>query len=235
LGVVVSAPSVFFPGAEWRPIPYRGKAVGMLEYRGWVLHVVVGDGSPYQYFCDLPKGKRAFSHLWVAKDGRVEQYQKLDRASWAQAEGNPYWWSLETAGDPDEPLTDEQIKTLARWHVWCGAKDQLASSPNGRGIGTHSMGGLDWGAHDCPGKIRAAQRKDIIAEAKRLRAAGNDGTGLESDVKLDDVVYTEKNGVPVTVLMCLRSMYRVGLGLSNNETIEDVNVIRKAVTSDVRK
>jgi hypothetical protein len=231
----VSAPSVFFPGAKWRPIPYRDETVGMWEYRGWVLHVTVGDGSPYQYFCGLPKGKRAFSHLWVAKDGRVEQYQKLDRASWAQYKGNPYWWSVETEGDPDEPLTDEQIKTLARWHVWCGAKDQSASSPNGRGIGTHSMGGLDWGAHDCPGKIRAAQRKDIIAEAKRLRVGGTDEIGLGPEMDLDKVVYTETNGVPVTVGMCLRGAYRAYLSLSNNETVEDVNKILEEITSDARR
>lgn len=231
----MGAPSVFFPGALWRPVPYWSEVPAMREYRGWILHVVTSDGSPYGYFSSLPKGKRKFSHLWVAKDGRVEQYQKLTLRSWAQMAGNPYWWSVETEGEEDEPLTGAQIKTLARWHVWCGAQDVAVSSPSRRGIGTHSMGGAAWGGHACPGKIRSAQRKEILAEAKRLRAGSAGGKSLEHEMDLDDVVYTESNGVPVDVKMCLRAAYRVGLALSNEGTVEDINVIRKAVTSDARK
>jgi len=227
MGVFVAAPGVLYGAALWRPIPYVDEAPPMREYRGWILHVVVGDGSPYNYFCGLPKGKRAFSHLWVAKNGRIEQYQRLNRQSWAQASGNPYWWSVETEGKPDEPLTKAQIRSLAAWHVWCGAKDAVTNKTTGRGIGTHSMGGARWGGHECPGRIRAGQRADIIAEVKRIRSGRTQEIDLEDGMELDDVVYTEGNGVPVTVRTALRGAYKDHLGIG--DLMAKIDEIHEAV------
>jgi peptidoglycan hydrolase-like protein with peptidoglycan-binding domain len=156
--------------ATWRPVSYIGEAdpFGALPL-GWVLHVVVGNGSPFNTFENAPKGKRKFSHLWVAKDGKVEQYQRLERASWAQAGGNPLYWSVETEGFPSEALTGQQLDVLAAWHVHSGGVDAVATSVGAHGIGTHQMGGVAWGNHSCPGTTRAAQRGEILRRAQILR------------------------------------------------------------------
>jgi hypothetical protein len=174
---------------------------------GWILHVVVGDGSPFGTFQGARSPNRRFSHLWVGKDGLIEQYQRLDRASWAQAGGNSTWWSVETAGDPDQALTGPQIDALAAWHVWCGAQDAIADSPGARGIGTHAMGGGGWGGHECPGKIRAGQRREILARARELR------TGIKGDdVNLTDRIDVKgKDKNPITVEQAIRGAYLAGI------------------------
>jgi hypothetical protein len=175
----------WYPGATVRRVSYAASA-GLFDQqpRGWVLHVVVGNGSPWGTFEYATSPHRRFSHLWFARDGRVEQYAPLSAKSWAQAGGNPWWWSCETEGVPSEPLTDAQIDALAAWHVWCGAVDRIAGPEDtlgnapGRGIGTHQMGGADWGGHSCPGRIRDAQRAEIIRRAQALRAHGGDDMAL---------------------------------------------------------
>lgn len=157
------------PGAVWRPVSYIGEAGPFTSRpRGWVLHVVVGDGSPFQTFQTAKSPDRRFSHLWVSKAGSIEQYQLLSRKSWAQGQGNGTWWSVETEGFPDEALTDRQIRALAHIHKTLGAPNEIATTPSGSGIGTHQMGGLAWGGHSCPGTIRAGQRAAIIQAATAL-------------------------------------------------------------------
>lgn len=158
-----------YSGATYRPVSYATEATEMGRPRGWVLHVTVMNGSPYDVFQRAVRPKRRFSHLWVSRTGRVEQYQTLDRASWAQGAGNTEWWSVETEGFDTDPLTSAQIESLARIHNFLKAADTVAVSPNGIGIGTHEMGGSAWGAHACPGRARANQRAAIIERARQLR------------------------------------------------------------------
>jgi hypothetical protein len=160
-----------YPRALWRPVSYAGEAPPITDVHGWILHVVVGDGSPWEMFERARRPNRRFSHLWISKSGRVEQYAGLDRASWAQAGGNRTYLSVETEGMPAEPLTDRQLDALARWHRWSGTADRLALMPGQRGIGTHSMGGAPWGGHACPGPVRAAQRTEILRRARALVAS----------------------------------------------------------------
>lgn len=192
-----------YPPAVWRPVSYADEADTLGAVRGWLPHVVVGDDSPHPWFEQLTGKKRAFSHLWVSKDGDIEQYQRLDRESWAQRNGNDAWHAFECAGFPGEPMTDAQLAVLAAWHVWSGARDEIADSPSGRGIGTHSMGGRAWGGHDCPGEIRAAQRGEIIRRARVLR-----GQEEEDDVNLKDRVDRPEDGGQTTVEQSLRGGYR---------------------------
>ncbi len=173
------------PGAVWRPVSYRAEAGAFSTAPiGWILHVVVGNGSPWGTFEHAPAGSRKFSHGWVAKDGRGEQYAELTGKSWAQGAGNPLYWAFETEGYPTEPLTDAQIETLARWHNTLGAADALAEAPGQRGIGTHYMGGSAWGGHTCPDPSpgagpRSHQRGAIVARAQALRGPlGGFGTGV---------------------------------------------------------
>lgn len=161
------------PFATWRPVSYIGEAGAMTSQLGWILHVVVGNGSPFGTFQNAKSPRRRFSHLWVAKDGSVEQYQSLNRSSWAQGGGNRFYWSVETEGFDSEKLTSAQVKTLARIHRFLGAPDRLAESPGDVGIGTHLMGGKAWGGHACPGRARASQRIDILAEARRISGAAS--------------------------------------------------------------
>ena len=159
-----------YPAATYEPVDYAADAAPMGTVLGWIEHVVVGDGDPWGTFEHAPSGSRRFSHLWFPKHGhRVEQYQLLSLDSWAQVGGNASYWSCETEGTPDEPLTDEQLDDLAAWHVWSGTADAIASLPGQRGIGTHSMGGAAWGGHACPGPIRAGQRAEILRRAAALR------------------------------------------------------------------
>ena len=158
-----------YPHAVWEPVGYAPDAGPMAASSGWILHVQAGRGDPGPYFGSLTSPNRKFSHLWVSMSGAVKQYGSLANASWAQGSGNRGWWSVETEGFPGEALTGAQLQALAQWHAWCGAPSLLASSPSGRGIGTHSMGGAAWGGHECPGTVRAGQRQEILRRAEILR------------------------------------------------------------------
>ena len=171
------APAKWWPEATIRLVSYAHEA-GDLAARplGWILHVVVGDASPWATFERAKSPRRRFSHLWVAKDGSAEAYAPLTAKSWAQSAGNASYWSVETEGYPSEPLTAAQVETLARWHVWSGTPDLLASAPGMPGIGTHYMGGAAWGGHSCPDPQgregrgpRSVQRLDIIHRAQQIR------------------------------------------------------------------
>lgn len=162
--------ALWMPGAVRRPITYRG-AAGKFTHPplGWILHVVVGNGSPWSEFEHAVSPDRRFSTGWVAKSGLIEQYAETDCITWAQEAGNPDYWSWETEGFPNEPLTREQIASLGRIHRFHGTVDALASKPGERGIGTHYMGGVAWGGHTCPDPFppghgpRSRQRSAIIA------------------------------------------------------------------------
>jgi hypothetical protein len=161
----------WWSGATRRPVSYytaSGDFSGVNPI-GWILHVVVGNGSPFPYFNGLKKPDRKFSNFWFAKNGKVEQYAPGFAKPWAQGDGNAFYLACETEGNPDEPLTVAQIDSLARFHIWTGLPDKLADAVGQRGIGTHSMGGAAWGGHACPGTIRAGQRRAILARVAELR------------------------------------------------------------------
>ena len=177
-----------YPPAVQRPVTYATAAIPfMVPVRGWVLHVQAGDGSPWALFEQAPAGNRRFSHLWFGKDGTVEQYQGLDRQSWAQVLGNASWWSCETEGLPGEALTLAQVKALADWHVWSLTADAVADVPTGTGIGTHQMGGAAWGGHACPGPTRSSQRAAIISTAQALRSQDMPVTPADAQLIADTI------------------------------------------------
>lgn len=178
---------MIFPGARYRPVPFTGKTGTMsVNCRGWILHVVEGNGSPWLYFATRPPGERKVSTGWVSKTGVVEQYIPATDKPWAQGAGNGSWHAWETEGFAHEPLTGMQIAALARIHIWHGAPDRIATSPDDRGIGTHAMGGAAWGRHSCPGTRRAAQRADILSAVADLRRQPSPPTKGPDDVPLSD-------------------------------------------------
>jgi hypothetical protein len=167
-------PPDWMPGAVRKPIAYRNDAGNFAAAPlGWILHVVVGNGSPYGIFKNAVPPYRRFSHFWVSKLGVIEQYAETSNKSWAQGGGNTSYWSVETEGFPSEPLNAAQIVALAAIHKFLGADDAIAHSPGQRGIGTHYMGGSAWGGHSCPDPEnhegdgpRSLQRDDIITAAQ---------------------------------------------------------------------
>lgn len=164
-----------YPNADWKPVLSHG--LGMNENLGLILHVQAGNGSLRGEFSNPLKGKS--STWWISKAGTVEQYVDSDQKAWTQAAGNTYYNSVETEGQPDEPLTDAQIAALAdlyRWgHLTHGWKFQLAEHPGDEGLGWHGMGGTAWGNHpNCPGGLRRAQRQLILTLASSNQTQGDD-------------------------------------------------------------
>lgn len=154
------------PSALWRPVTAHSGP--MAEHRGLVVHVQVGGGSCYPEF--VVPANQASSTWWAGKAGELEQYVDADFAAWTEADGNFTWDSIETEGEPEEPLTALQIVSIAVVYRWGAARYGwpfiLAELPTGRGLGWHGMGGLAWGDHPgCPGDLRRAQRGVILAAA----------------------------------------------------------------------
>ncbi len=181
-------PAAVCPFATFRPISYRAEAGAFTGTpRGWILHVVVGNGSPYGTFATAKSPDRRFSTFWVAKSGGIEQYTETGMKSWAQGTGNGMYWSIETEGYPSEALTDAQITSLARLHDWLGAPDRIATTVGDSGIGVHYMGGQAWGGHTCPDPSpgagpRSKQRAVILARAVALRGGSTIDTGDDMTV-----------------------------------------------------
>jgi hypothetical protein len=178
----------WWPVATRRPVPntaspHPGEGGFLYEVAGpftetplgWALHVVVGNGSPFETFRRAVSPKRKFSHVWIAKDGDVEQYGPFTHKSWANGTGNGLYYSAETEGFPEEPLTTAQIHRLAELHIFLGTADRVAANVSDKGIVCHYQGGVPWGGHSCPDPApggqgpRSHQRAAILAEVARLR------------------------------------------------------------------
>lgn len=140
--------------------------------RGVVFHVNAGNSDPRNWWTQPGNPSVASAHLQIMKDGRLLQYVPLNRVAWAEVDGNGSWHSVETEGFPPELLTAAQFETFAKLLAWghtnCGWQLQVCDSPTGYGLGTHSMGGADWGGHACPGPLRASQRPALIARALQI-------------------------------------------------------------------
>lgn len=158
----------WMPGAVHKPVKACTPGDSR-EQRGLVLHVQVGNNSPWPWMND--PANRASSDFWVSKTGVIEQYVDtgVDKA-WAQASGNAYYASVETEGYPDEALTAQQIGAIAKIMKWghdtFGWALRVIDNTTDSGLTWHGAGGASWGGHyDCPGTIRKGQRDDIISLA----------------------------------------------------------------------
>ena len=184
------------PLAIWRPIT-QNNGPQMNAHFGLVLHVQEGDGSLYNWF-NNPSTK-ASSHLWLAKDGTMEQYVDTDIQAWAQAAGNPNYLSVETEGFVSEPLTELQLLAMSRLVQWCRAVYDIPMRgpvPHGdKGLTPHCNpdGTPDpaWGNHPCPGTIRLEQMGQIIAIAKPPPAPPDLTEGDVIDMEQINIAGTE--------------------------------------------
>ena len=159
----------------------------MVEQRGVVLHIAEGS---YEGTISWQKNASAevSSHFIAAKDGRACQMVDTATTAWTQKAGNGHWLSIENEGNVPDKLTDHQIEfaaqILARAHKEYGVPLQIATSPDGKGLGHHSMGANpgspnDWGHSSCPGTNIINQKSAIVARAKEI--VGGD------DMSFDDV------------------------------------------------
>jgi hypothetical protein len=167
------------------PLPVRNTAGDHIHPIGLILHVQAGDHSPFGWFNN--PSSQASSNLWAGKNGQREQYVDLDVRAWAQAAGNETYASIETEGQPGEPLTDAQLDSVAVAMAF-GAREfgwplRLANAPGQPGLGTHAMGGAAWGDHPgCPGSIRTGQRAEILRRAGLILNPPEDDMPTAADV-----------------------------------------------------
>ncbi|WP_405645346.1 N-acetylmuramoyl-L-alanine amidase [Streptomyces uncialis] len=166
-------PPGWMPGVLRKPIDKNFRRGGRSGQQGLIMHVQEGEGSLFERFSD--PSTRSSAHFWVSQAGVIEQYISVHDRAWTQGAGNVGWASLETSGFASKPLTTAQVASVARVYAW-GAREhgwplEVADSPDGRGLGTHEMGGASWGGHACPGPIRAGQRGAVMRRVRRLSRA----------------------------------------------------------------
>jgi hypothetical protein len=163
------------------PFPCANGSYGSGAMMGLVMHTMVGNSPGSVAWFNNPAAQ-ASAHFCIAQDGTVTQMGPIGKGweAWAQAAGNPAWYSAEHAddGNPANPLTSEQITASAQilecLSAYAGFPLQISDSPSVKGYGWHGMGGVAWGDHpDCPGDVRKAQRPQIIALAMAIRSGGN--------------------------------------------------------------
>lgn len=170
--------------AKWYG-PTPNKNPGHVECRGLVVHIASGY---YNGTISWEKNSDAnvSSHFVVGRDGSIAQLVDTNDTAWTQRKGNGHWLSVECEGfalddklhasHPGwELLTEAQLNAVAQLffhgHQEFGYPLQLATSPDGKGLGHHSMGaenGVDWGHSHCPGEPIKGQKSIILAKAQVL-------------------------------------------------------------------
>lgn len=181
--------------ATWRgPTPNHGGL--MLEQRGVVVHIAEGSFEGTISWCKNPDSDVS-AHFIVAADGRIAQMVDTDITAWTQRDGNGHWLSIENEGHTPGALTAAQVDAnaaiLARAHREYGVPLQLATSPDGRGLGHHSMGaenGANWGHSRCPGPAIIAQKPVILARA--IEMVG----GVDVSDESENFLRALRDGVP---------------------------------------
>ena len=150
---------------------------GSSQMMGVVMHTMVGELPSAVAWFNNP-ASQASAFFGIAEDGSIWQFGPIGHnwEAWAQAAGNPNWYSIEHAdkGVPANPLTPQQITASAQLvellSRFAGFPLQVSDDVNTKGYGWHGMGGAAWGNHpNCPGDVRKAQRPAILALANEIR------------------------------------------------------------------
>jgi N-acetylmuramoyl-L-alanine amidase len=157
----------------------------MVEQRGLVIHIAEGSYEGTISWSKTSSGAKAVStHFVLDYDGKLAQVVDTRDAAWTQQAGNGHWLSVECAGFTPGALTPAQVESVARLlakaHQIYQVPLQVATSPDGRGLGHHSMGtdggsvptdtwtGPTWGHENCPGPAIINQKPLIVTRAKQL-------------------------------------------------------------------
>lgn len=176
------------PGARWvGPTPNRN-AGGMGAVRGVVLHIQEGSEAGTEQWQKNPSAQVS-SHFLAPRAGGVRQMVDTADMAWAQADGNPYWLSIECEGRVPQALTGQQVEACARILAWAHAAYEVplqsTNSTAGRGLGWHGMGGAAWGGHTgCPGDAIVRQRPSIITRARQIINGEDDDMAVYTSLSL---------------------------------------------------
>lgn len=138
-----------FPGATWRPMPGQERRPKRRKGRGVGFHIAVSERASI-YDINLGTGNDA--HLYVRRDGTVEQNIDLDLQAWAGAAGNASMLWVETQGGTTPAdvrsgrWTPQQAETLAQIAAYAHRTEGTPldlmpdSRPASRGLATHRLG-----------------------------------------------------------------------------------------------
>lgn len=173
--------------ASWKgPTPNQGGK--MYEQRGLVIHIAEGYLDGTLAWQKNPSAEVS-SHFIVggprdgaSKDGVCYQVVDTDTIAWTQSSGNGHWLSIECSGFTPDKLSEKQIDKIAhvfaKCHLAYGVPVQIATSPNGKGLGHHSMGcDYGWGHCDCPGPNIINQKQAIIDRTNQILSGDDSGGG----------------------------------------------------------
>lgn len=157
------------PFARWRGVIPNKTPGAIRSHMGMVMHIEEGTEAGTDSWFHNSKAKVS-AHAGVSKSGDCDQWVDSSDEAWAEAAGNPFWFSVEFEGRSGERLTDAQVSTGARIYGWgrnlWDWPPQITDNMNLRGLAWHGMGGAAWGGHyNCPGDPIKAQRPDIIKAA----------------------------------------------------------------------
>lgn len=178
------------PGALWRPISRNYTPRKRRVTRGIILHVAASEAtSLYGWFND-PRA-RASSHLYILRNGAMEQLVDLDYIAWGNGAANSETIIVETQGGAKGPWTPAQVETIirvivfTRQHFGYPLQVMRSSRASERGVGWHALGvpatraqltrgvsqtgGQLWSravGKVCPGPERIAQIPGIVNQAK---------------------------------------------------------------------
>jgi hypothetical protein len=170
---------------------------------GIILHVAASEAASLHGWFSNPKAA-ASSHLYVRRDGTVEQYVDLDQISWASVRGDLRCISVETQGGATGRWTEQQVSALARIVRETSARygyplrTMGSSAASERGVGWHALGvpasrsqrsagvsqtgGELWSGAPgkvCPGAERVPQIPGIVELARGGLQEGEDELNSE--------------------------------------------------------
>jgi N-acetylmuramoyl-L-alanine amidase-like protein len=154
---------------------------------GLLSHTMVGNlPGTDALFTPGPKGNGNSAHFGTAQDGTVIQWVPLGVVAEHAITANDHWYAVENAddGNPNNAYTDAQVSRIAQILELTSRPEygrfalQVSNSPGDEGLGTHHMGGEDWGGHTCPdagnnaNHTRSRARGEIVRRAKIIRQHG---------------------------------------------------------------
>ena len=114
-------------------------------------------------------GSQVSAFFSIGEDGTAHQYLPVGRGfvAWAQADGNPGWYSCECEDKlrSGTPMTDIQLTVFAQIYSALAERDGFGytvtdNTASGRGLITHGDGGNAWGGH--PDGTPAHYRKGTL-------------------------------------------------------------------------
>jgi peptidoglycan hydrolase-like protein with peptidoglycan-binding domain len=160
---------VLYSAAQWRPLGNTADEPYIGTPRVLIFHTMSGYLAGTESMFRQGGYNGTESQFGVGMDGRVWQWQRIDRQADAQYAGNAYATSVETedrAKDnvPWSAVQLDALVKLATW--WCRTTRnpaRLVPRPTDRGFGYHRQFTVwNHAGHYCPGKVREAQLRSVI-------------------------------------------------------------------------